>query len=146
MAECVLVYITLEQSVELVKWASSSFNTCMFINYEQVNMTDRFGQVMIENLHRRQCNLAGVDFCKTLDTQKDRFLLNGWDQADALDMMDVYNSLPQADVQRIELLEFLDEKELLQQLLQHYCICWATKGGSPLVAVSLRVQVVATEP
>uniref|UniRef100_A0A4W3H639 Leucine carboxyl methyltransferase 1 n=1 Tax=Callorhinchus milii TaxID=7868 RepID=A0A4W3H639_CALMI len=98
MAECVLVYITLEQSVELVKWASSSFNTCMFINYEQ----------------------------------KDRFLLNGWDQADALDMMDVYNSLPQADVQRIELLEFLDEKELLQQLLQHYCICWATKGGSPL--------------
>ncbi|GCC37185.1 hypothetical protein chiPu_0015686, partial [Chiloscyllium punctatum] len=27
----------------------------------------------------------------------------------------------------IEHLEFLDEKELLQQLLQHYCICWATK-------------------
>jgi [phosphatase 2A protein]-leucine-carboxy methyltransferase len=28
---------------------------------------------------------------------------------------------------RIESLEFLDEKELLQQLLQHYCICWANK-------------------
>ena len=28
---------------------------------------------------------------------------------------------------RIEHLEFLDEKELLQQLLQHYSICWATK-------------------
>lgn len=28
---------------------------------------------------------------------------------------------------RIERLEFLDEKELLQQLLQHYSICWATK-------------------
>lgn len=28
---------------------------------------------------------------------------------------------------RIERLEFLDERELLQQLLQHYSICWATK-------------------
>lgn len=30
-------------------------------------------------------------------------------------------------INRIERLEFLDEKELLQQLLQHYCICWAVK-------------------
>lgn len=27
----------------------------------------------------------------------------------------------------MECLEFLDEKELLQQLLQHYSICWASK-------------------
>ncbi|XP_067912108.1 leucine carboxyl methyltransferase 1 isoform X2 [Heterodontus francisci] len=129
LAECVLVYITPVQSAELIKWASNTFNTTMFINYEQVNMTDRFGQVMIENLQRRQCNLAGVDICQTLETQKDRFLLNGWDHANAMDMMTVYNSLPQADIQRIEHLEFLDEKELLQQLLQHYCICWATKDS-----------------
>uniref|UniRef100_A0A8C6M384 Leucine carboxyl methyltransferase 1 n=1 Tax=Nothobranchius furzeri TaxID=105023 RepID=A0A8C6M384_NOTFU len=59
--------------------------------------------------------------------QKDRFLTTGWDHADALDMMTVYSMLPQQDVARIELLEFLDERELLQQLLQHYCICWASK-------------------
>ncbi|XP_072124427.1 leucine carboxyl methyltransferase 1 isoform X2 [Mobula birostris] len=129
MAECVLIYMTPEQSAELINWASSTFSTTMFINYEQVNMTDRFGQVMIENLQRRQCNLAGVDVCHTLETQKNRFLLNGWDNVNALDMMTVYNSLPQVDVQRIEQLEFLDEKELLQQLLQHYCICWATKDS-----------------
>lgn len=33
---------------------------------------------------------------------------------------------------RIEALEFLDEKELLEQLLQHYCLCWATKDSSSL--------------
>ena len=33
---------------------------------------------------------------------------------------------------RIEALEFLDERELLEQLMQHYCLCWATKGGSEL--------------
>ncbi|XP_067100750.1 leucine carboxyl methyltransferase 1 isoform X2 [Osmerus mordax] len=59
--------------------------------------------------------------------QKDRFLKTGWEHADALDMMTVYSVLPQEDVARIERLEFLDEKELLQQLLQHYSICWATK-------------------
>lgn len=32
-------------------------------------MTDRFGQIMIENLQRRQCNLAGVEVCRSLDSQ-----------------------------------------------------------------------------
>ncbi|KAL0983949.1 hypothetical protein UPYG_G00135090 [Umbra pygmaea] len=127
LAECVLVYMTPDQSSKLVNWASDTFHTAMFINYEQVNMMDRFGQVMIENLQRRQCNLAGVEVCQSLESQKERFLKTGWENADALDMMTVYSVLPQDDVTRIEHLEFLDEKELLQQLLQHYSICWATK-------------------
>lgn len=36
---------------------------------QQVNMGDRFGQVMIENLQRRHCNLAGVEICHSLDSQ-----------------------------------------------------------------------------
>ncbi|XP_066545264.1 leucine carboxyl methyltransferase 1 [Amia ocellicauda] len=127
VSECVLVYMTPEQSATLARWAANTFPTAMFINYEQVNMADRFGQVMIENLQRRQCNLAGVEVCRSLDSQKDRFLTTGWERADALDMMAVYSALPQDDVARIEQLEFLDERELLQQLLQHYSICWATK-------------------
>lgn len=35
----------------------------------EVNMRDRFGQIMIENLQRRQCNLAGVELCSSLDSQ-----------------------------------------------------------------------------
>lgn len=35
----------------------------------QVNMGDRFGQIMIENLRRRQCDLAGVETCKSLESQ-----------------------------------------------------------------------------
>ncbi|KAM9411732.1 leucine carboxyl methyltransferase 1 isoform 2-T2 [Salvelinus alpinus] len=127
LSECVLVYMTPDQSSKLVNWASVTFHTAMFVNYEQVNMLDRFGQVMIENLQRRQCNLAGVEVCQSLESQKERFLKTGWENADALDMMTVYSVIPQDDVARIERLEFLDEKELLQQLLQHYSICWATK-------------------
>uniref|UniRef100_A0A8B9SI00 Leucine carboxyl methyltransferase 1 n=4 Tax=Anatinae TaxID=2068716 RepID=A0A8B9SI00_ANAPL len=132
IAECVLVYMTPQQSANLLKWAASTFPVAMFINYEQVNMTDRFGQIMIENLQRRQCNLAGVEVCRSLEAQRERLLLNGWENAHAIDMMKVYSSLPQADVKRIEELEFLDEKELFEQLMQHYCICWASKDSSNL--------------
>ncbi|XP_060116507.1 leucine carboxyl methyltransferase 1 [Heteronotia binoei] len=129
MAECVLIYMTPEHSAGLLRWASSTFSAAMFINYEQVNMTDRFGQIMIENLQSRQCNLVGVEDCRSLETQRARFLENGWEAANALDMMKVYSCLPPADVKRIEALEFLDEKELLEQLMQHYCLCWATKDS-----------------
>uniref|UniRef100_A0A669QEF3 Leucine carboxyl methyltransferase 1 n=1 Tax=Phasianus colchicus TaxID=9054 RepID=A0A669QEF3_PHACC len=132
VAECVLVYMTPQQSANLLKWAASTFPVAMFINYEQVNMADRFGQIMIENLQRRQCNLAGVEVCRSLESQKERLLLNGWENAHAIDMMKVYSFLPQADVKRIEELEFLDEKELFEQLMQHYCICWASKDSSNL--------------
>ncbi|XP_073415382.1 leucine carboxyl methyltransferase 1 [Dendrobates tinctorius] len=129
VAECVLVYMTPEQSGSLLKWAAGTFPTAMFINYEQVNMADRFGQIMVENLQRRQCNLAGVEACRSLQSQIERLLSNGWEAADAWDMIKVYASLPRADLMRIEKLEFLDEKELLEQLLLHYCISWATKDS-----------------
>uniref|UniRef100_A0A8C9SEP3 Leucine carboxyl methyltransferase 1 n=1 Tax=Scleropages formosus TaxID=113540 RepID=A0A8C9SEP3_SCLFO len=93
LSECVLVYMTPEQSSRLVHWAAETFHTAMFVNYEQ----------------------------------KERFLKTGWESANALDMAAVYSVLPQDDMARIERLEFLDEKELLQQLLQHYSICWAFK-------------------
>ncbi|XP_018094768.1 leucine carboxyl methyltransferase 1 isoform X2 [Xenopus laevis] len=163
VSECVLVYMTPEQSASLLQWATNTFPTAMLINYEQVtmeslshetlllennllewinqllitwgffcnqvNMMDRFGQIMVENLQRRQCNLAGVDTCQSLQSQTERFLSTGWESADAWNMMNVYSNLPQEDVMRIEKLEFLDEKELLEQLLLHYCISWATKDS-----------------
>ncbi|XP_023571517.1 leucine carboxyl methyltransferase 1 isoform X2 [Octodon degus] len=132
IAECVLIYMTPEQSASLLKWAASSFETAMFINYEQVNMDDRFGQIMVENLWRRQCHLAGVETCKSLESQRERLLLNGWETASAVDMMELYSRLPRAEVNRIESLEFLDEMELLEQLMRHYCLCWATRGGQEL--------------
>ena len=38
----------------------------------QVNMGDRFGQVMIDNLKMRDCYLLGVAACASLATQKER--------------------------------------------------------------------------
>uniref|UniRef100_UPI00358F4CDA leucine carboxyl methyltransferase 1 isoform X2 n=1 Tax=Myxine glutinosa TaxID=7769 RepID=UPI00358F4CDA len=127
LAECVLVYMAPSQSCQLLRWAADTFQTALFLSYEQVNLGDRFGQVMIENLRQRHCFLAGAMVCHSFKTQVKRYLDSNWPQANALDMRDVYRRLPKDDVKRIEALEFLDEGELLQQLLQHYCISWAWK-------------------
>ncbi|XP_033629910.1 leucine carboxyl methyltransferase 1-like [Asterias rubens] len=125
LSECVLVYMPPEKSSALIKWAGSTYNTSMFLNYEQVNMGDRFGQVMVQNLRKRTCDLVGVDACMSLDTQKARYISNGWEGTEAFDMMTVYRNLPGDDLYRIERLEFMDETEPLQQLMEHYCMSWA---------------------
>uniref|UniRef100_A0A1B0GQG8 [phosphatase 2A protein]-leucine-carboxy methyltransferase n=1 Tax=Phlebotomus papatasi TaxID=29031 RepID=A0A1B0GQG8_PHLPP len=84
---------------------------------------------MLGNLRARGCNLAGVDACTSLETQVSRFLDCGWHGARAWDMVQVYQSLPNGERQRIERLEMLDEGELLVQLFQHYAItiAWVAK-------------------
>jgi hypothetical protein len=41
----------------------------------QVNMGDKFGDVMLRNLRARGCPLAGVGACQSLDTQRQRWVL-----------------------------------------------------------------------
>ncbi|XP_014667912.1 PREDICTED: leucine carboxyl methyltransferase 1-like [Priapulus caudatus] len=109
-------------SAQLLQWISDNFKTSFFINYEQVNMEDTFGTVMLRNLMGRGCELLGVDACRSLETQKQRFLLTGWNGDESLEMMQVYKRLPQADIQRIQKLEFMDDVEVISQLFQHYAI------------------------
>lgn len=75
LAECVLVYIESQNCHNLLKWFGSNFKSAVFVNYEQVNMNDRFGEVMLNNLRQRGCSLAGVESCISLDTQISRYLL-----------------------------------------------------------------------
>ncbi len=55
-----------------------------------------------------------------------RFIYNFTTCARKAWVQNLYNDIL-VYIHRIERLEFLDEKELLPQLLQHYCICWAVK-------------------
>lgn len=54
----------------LISWV---LTLMYFLNWiQKVNMDDRFGDVMLNNLRSRGCSLAGVDACISLDTQIDR--------------------------------------------------------------------------
>lgn len=129
IAECVLVYIESECVNRLLSWASSKFASAIFVNYEMCNMNDTFGDVMLGNLKARGCNLSSIAACTSLETQRGRFLNNGWQGAKAWDMVEIYYALPSSERQRIEKIEFLDEQELLIQLFQHYCICIGWLGS-----------------
>ncbi|XP_029167989.1 leucine carboxyl methyltransferase 1 [Nylanderia fulva] len=128
LAECVLVYVDASATSSLLKWLAGKFPNSLFVSYEQVNMKDKFGQVMLSNLRSRGCLLAGVEDCESLETQQRRFTINNWEGTSAWTMVEVYDSLPVMDRSRIEHIEMLDERELLTQLLQHYCIAVAWNG------------------
>ncbi|CAG7682316.1 unnamed protein product [Allacma fusca] len=128
VSECVLVYLESKSSESLLSWLSQKFNTAVFINYEQINMTDNFANVMLKNLVLRGCHLSGVDHCKTIESQVNRFVETGWTGAYGWTMNEVYAAIPTSEIHRIERIEMLDEQELLRQLFDHYCITVAYKG------------------
>lgn len=130
LAECALVYMDHTKTSKMMAWLSSKFSSCAFVNYEQLNMNDRFGQVMLDNLMSRGCLLAGVSACKDKVSQISRFTDNGWDSAHCWNMNEVYSMLPQGEIQRVEAIERLDEKELLRQLFDHYCITVGRKNST----------------
>lgn len=75
LSECVLVYLKPEPCQQLITYIASQFPNSMIISYEQVNLKDKFGDVMLNNLSARGCPLAGAEFCLSLETQKQRLPL-----------------------------------------------------------------------
>lgn len=131
VAECVLVYMTCEHSSNLLKYLAESFKECCFVNYEQVNLNDKFGEIMLANMELRACRLLGIEGCGSIENQFKRFAESGFDPANCqiLTMSDFYrNKLYRSERDRIESIEFLDESELLFQLMDHYCICIAANS------------------
>ena len=45
-----MIYIPCEKSQAIFEWIANKFIDVVFVNYEQVNMNDNFGRVMINNL------------------------------------------------------------------------------------------------
>eukprot|EP00794_Sanderia_malayensis_P004169 gene4169-4723_t len=127
IAECVLIYLESQSTHAILEWIAKKFDTAMFINYQPVNLNDRFGKVMLDNLQSRHCALLGAKTQPTVESERKSFIAAGWEGAKSIDMMEVYKKLPKEDVAKVEQLEFLDEVNLLHDLLRHYCISWAYK-------------------
>ncbi|CAD5234339.1 unnamed protein product [Bursaphelenchus xylophilus] len=128
LAECVLVYLDVNVTENLVREFSKRFNELVFVSYEPVNMNDKFSSIMQSNLQERGIHLVGLPACENLLSQKARFLNNGYPVANAWTIQELYSQhFNKDEVSRIEKLELLDERELLAQLLEHYCLVLAVK-------------------
>ena len=61
-----------------LQWAASSFQSSIaLINHEQLNIFDKFGQVMLDNLSQRGCSLPGIEACRNKTSHIDRLLSAG---------------------------------------------------------------------
>ena len=45
-------------------------------------------------------------------------------------MNEIYNMMPKEEIERVEKIEFLDERELVSQLFEHYCVSYGWKSMS----------------
>jgi [phosphatase 2A protein]-leucine-carboxy methyltransferase len=126
ISECVFVYLTVERSSELLSFLSSKFSHSYVVNYEMCNLNDKFGQIMLENMESRGCALLGGEVCKSIEMQRSRFENSGFPFCEINTMTHFYKQIDEKERKRIESIEFLDEVELLTQLLDHYCIALAT--------------------
>lgn len=132
VSECCLIYLRPGCSRAILKFASSNFKRCSFTLYEQVNLIDKFGQIMINSLDNHGCSLLGADECLSLDTQIRRFVDSGFDTVVAECAYDTWNRLDPRESHRVRHIQWLDEPELLEMLLRHYCFLIAANGRDNL--------------
>lgn len=128
LAECVLVYLRPDAADALLQHLAGAFPRCALLLYEQCNLGDTFGEVMLRNLSARGCVLAGERLRMRPAALVERLRGLGFDAARAWDMQAVWRALPDDDRARVEALEMLDERELLLQLNTHYAFSVATRG------------------
>jgi len=118
IAECVFVYIEKDWVRELSTFIYQDFKVCVLYDYDPVNLNDRFGEVMKENLKGRDCLLLGAH-----DDMKSKMRsYRGFQDVTTRLLLGIYRNVPKAERGRIEKIEFLDEVDLLEDLLKHYSV------------------------
>ncbi|KAF9529715.1 S-adenosyl-L-methionine-dependent methyltransferase [Crepidotus variabilis] len=128
--ECVLAYMAPELSSRLLEWFVkwSQTSPCGILGcivYEMFGLNDAFGRVMVNNLKERSITLPGAEAYSTIESLPGRFLNTGFTAARALTLKEIRKSyIPRSELDRIAGLEFLDETEELDLVLDHYAISW----------------------
>jgi [phosphatase 2A protein]-leucine-carboxy methyltransferase len=99
--------------------------------YEPILPQDAFGQTMISNLQTRNIHLHTLTAYPELGDQRARLQSYGLKGgAKAADTHMIWRKwINDEEKERIAGLEFLDELEELEMLLQHYCIAWGWRDG-----------------
>jgi len=131
LSECVMCYMNVRASDELVKWSANTFtgNLAMLV-YEQILPGTRFGQMMVRNLHLRGLPTDSLFAYPTLEDQEKRYTAMGFDQAAARDLKKLYNEyIDQKECSRVSRIELFDEFEEWNMLMGHYCCTLALKNA-----------------
>jgi [phosphatase 2A protein]-leucine-carboxy methyltransferase len=132
LSECCLCYMPPDQATTAISYFTTRItNSVGFVAYEPVRPFDAFGKTMVSNLASRGIHMQTLKRYSSLDAQRQRLRLAGFDKQGARDIHQIWDSqdwVPEAERERVERLEWLDEVEEWKLLASHYCVAWGWRG------------------
>jgi hypothetical protein len=141
ISECVFVYMPPQQSADITRWFTESFDNLVGLSYEMIALGDSFGKVMITNLKARNIELHGLPANSSLDSQAQRFLDAGFTRSTARDLRTVRDKdIPKSELQRYKHFFFslslslptaIDLTRIMSRLVYHALRC-STKWKSSI--------------
>ncbi|MBW0497705.1 hypothetical protein O181_037420 [Austropuccinia psidii MF-1] len=143
LAELVFVYMQPEETQSCLSQLAKYFrDQLMVVTYEALNLGDNFSRVMVQNLRTRGLTLLGFNHNSGVESQLKRFRELGFLEIMSTNMKKLresasddkeWNENWKGELGRIKQLEFLDEVEELELILEHYALTWALrKTKSPI--------------
>ncbi|KAK3724448.1 carboxy methyl transferase for protein phosphatase 2A [Vermiconidia calcicola] len=133
ISECCLCYLPPDAAASVLQYFTMHVKDSLaLILYEPIRPFDAFGKTMVSNLASRGIHLQTLKRYSSLEAQRHRLRLAGFDTGQgARDVYQLWESnewTSQAERDRVERLEWLDEIEEWKLLASHYCVAWGWRG------------------
>ena len=136
--ECSLTYVEVSQSISITWWLTSKIPHMIFIDYEQIQPFDSFGQIMTSHFQKRNSALKCVEYYPSIYDHLRRFKSLGWKTCNILDIETVFKENCGIDElrRRQKFNEQFDEPEEFKSKCLHYILCIGSNSNL-LTSISL---------
>ena len=123
--ECSLTYVEVSQSISITSWLNENIKNMIFIDYEQIQPFDSFGQIMTRHFKKRNSALKCVEYYPSINDHQRRFKTLGWKTCNILDIETIYkeNCGSNELIRRQKNEEQFDEPEEFKSKCLHYILC-----------------------
>jgi len=131
VAECVLAYLDPKASERLLEWCAQFAESSAFVAFDMINPEDSFGRMMLQNLASSGLRLPGMEGCPTVEAHRARMLQQGFTEVNVAPMLQVYDEFfSNEERARVSKIEWLDEVEEWNLIMNHYCFAVGVKGDA----------------
>ncbi len=141
LSECCLIYLPPEDADSVLSYFTMPFHPAIplaIVIYEPIRPHDAFGRTMVSNLTARGIHLQTLNAHHSLAAQKERLRKHGLGSmagkevggAEAADIDFIWQTwIEEAEKERVEGLEWMDEVEEWRLLARHYCVARGWRGA-----------------
>ncbi|CAA19576.1 tRNA methyltransferase Ppm2 [Schizosaccharomyces pombe] len=125
ISEVAAVYMPRQASEKLIRWMSKfpDAHSCFFEQIAPATFDHPFANVMVKHFKEWGTPLHGLYAYPTIESLKSRWVKNGWEYVEILDVCTFWNFLMDSKLKHLcEMVEPFDEWEEFYFFLQHYSI------------------------